>query len=63
MVVPTYAVEFDKILTKSRYANGLTIHDRIRFVDRDDAVSWIESVQKFDRGAVYTGFEIKEIAC
>lgn len=58
-----YAVEFEKILTKSRFTNGLTIHDRICFVDRDDAISWIESVKKFDRGAVYTDFELKEIAC
>ena len=59
----TYAVEFEKILTKSRDYNGLTIHDRIRFVDRDTALAWIEDVKKFDRGAIYTDFELKEIAC
>lgn len=58
-----YAVEFEKILTKSHYLNGLTIHDRICFVDREDALSWIEDVKKFDRGAVYTQLELKEIAC
>jgi hypothetical protein len=58
-----YAVEFEKILAESHSLNGLTIHDRIRFVDRDDALSWIEEVKKFDRGAVYTRFKLKEITC
>jgi hypothetical protein len=56
-----YAVEFEKILTKSY--RGLTIQDRICFVDRNDAISWIKDLQKFDRGNVYTRFELKEIAC
>jgi hypothetical protein len=58
-----YAVEFEKILAVSHGLNGLTIHDRIRFVDREDALSWIQEVKKFDRGAVYTHFELKEITC
>lgn len=59
-----YVVEFEKILTKeSSCLHGLTIRDRIRFVERDSAESWIRDVQRFDRGATYSKFNLREIAC
>ena len=59
-----YVVEFEKVLTKKNSGlRGLTIRDRIRFVEKDSAESWIRDVQRFDRGATYSKFYLKEIAC
>ena len=59
-----YVVEFEKVLTKKNSGlRGLTIRDRIRFVEKDSAESWIRDVQRFDRGATYCKFNLKEVAC
>lgn len=54
-----YVVEFEKILAKG-VLNGLTVHDRLHFVTEKDAYSWVRDVQKFDKGAHYTNFEVKK---
>lgn len=56
-----FVVEFEKILAKG-ILNGLTIKDRLHFVDKKDAESWIKDVQKFDKNARYTDFKIKAVA-
>lgn len=58
-----YVVEFEKVLTKDSGLRGLTIRDRIRFVEKDSAENWIRDVQRFDRGATYCKFNLKEVAC
>lgn len=50
-------VTFDKQL-KSGTLNGLTIQDKVHFVNEKDAVSWIEAVQKFSKD-YYTNFVVE----
>lgn len=54
-----YVVEFEKILAKG-VLNGLTINDRIHFVNKKDALRWVRDVQQFDKNAEYTNFKVKE---
>lgn len=56
-----YVVEFEKILAKG-VLNGLTIRDRVHFASEKDAYSWVRDVQKFDKNAQYTNFEVKKSA-
>lgn len=56
-----FVVEFEKFLTKG-VLNGLTIKDRVHFVDKQEAERWVSDVQKFDKGARYTSFKVKAVA-
>lgn len=56
-----FVVEFEKILAIG-VLNGLTVKDRVHFVDKKDAESWVNDVQKFDKNARYTDFKIKVVA-
>lgn len=56
-----YVVEFEKILNKG-VLNGLTVNDRIHFVNEIDARRWVRDVQAFDRNARYTNFKVKAVA-
>ena len=54
-----YVVEYEKILAKG-VLNGLTIKDRVHFINETDARSWVRDVQRFDKNAQYTNFEVKK---
>lgn len=54
-------VEFEKILAKG-VLNGLTIKDRIHFVDERDARNWVRDVIKFDNNAHYKNFTVRVVA-
>lgn len=56
-----YVVEFEKILVRG-VLNGLTVKDRLHFVDEKDAKRWVRDVQLFDKGARYIDFKVKEVA-
>ena len=56
-----YVVEFEKILVRG-VLNGLTVKDRLHFVDEKDATRWVRDIQLFDKGARYTDFKVKEVA-
>jgi hypothetical protein len=56
-----YVVEFEKVLKKG-VLNGLTVKDRLHFVNEKDARRWVRDVQAFDRNSLYTNFEVKAVA-
>jgi hypothetical protein len=56
-----YVVEFEKVLKKG-VINGLTVRDRLHFVNEKDARRWVRDVQAFDRNASYTNFKVKAVA-
>ena len=51
-------VTFDKKL-KRGVLNGLTVTDKVRFVNMKDAKSWIAAVQKFAKDGTYSNFVIE----
>ena len=54
-----YAVEFEKAFNKGNL-QGLTIKDRLHFVDRDDAEKWINAIANLNKDAVYFNFKVVE---
>ena len=56
-----FVVEFEKIMAKG-VLNGLTIKDRVHFVNEKDARRWIKDIRKFDKDSRYTEFKIKAVA-
>lgn len=56
-----YVVEFEKVLKKG-VLNGLTVKDRLHFVNEKDAKGWVKDVQRFDKNASYLNFEVKAVA-
>jgi len=54
-----YAVEFEKAFNSGNL-NGLTIKDRLHFIDKGDAERWIKAVEGFNKDETYTNFKIVE---
>ena len=52
-----YAVEFEKAFNKGNL-QGLTIKDRLHFVDRDDAEKWIQAVIGLDKDQTFFNFKV-----
>jgi hypothetical protein len=56
-----FVVEFEKTISKGTLS-GLTIKDRLHFVDKRDAEEWINAVSKLNRDGKYFNFKVKEAA-
>lgn len=53
-------VEFEKLISKG-VLNGLTVSDRLHFVDERDARQWIDAVSKLNRDGKYINFKVKKV--
>jgi hypothetical protein len=56
-----YVVEFEKAFQAGNLT-GLTVQDRIHFIEKQDAVEWIQAVAGLNRDAKFTNFKIVEAA-
>ena len=52
-----YAVDFEKAFHKGNL-EGLTIKDRLHFIDKDDAESWIKAVEGLDKDQTFFNFKV-----
>jgi hypothetical protein len=53
-----YVVEFEKLLNKGRL-NGLTVKDRLHFIDERDARDWVDAVAKLNRDGKFFNFKVR----
>lgn len=56
-----YAVEFEKAFNKGNL-QGLTIKDRLHFIDKDDAEKWVTAVAGLNKDEKFFNFKIVEAA-
>ena len=56
-----YVVEFEKAFNKGNL-QGLTIKDRLHFVDKDDAEKWVNAVAGLNKDQKLFNFKIVEAA-
>ena len=54
-----YAVEFEKAIRKGNL-QGLTIKDRVHFLDKDDAENWISAVAGLNKDNTFFNFKVVE---
>jgi len=51
------AVDFEKRFTTGNL-NGLTVKDRLHFVDKQDAQRWIDAVSKLNKDNKFFNFQV-----
>jgi hypothetical protein len=56
-----YVVEFEKAFQVGNL-QGLTVKDRIHFIEKQDAEEWIQAVSGLNRDAKFSNFKIVEAA-
>ena len=54
-----YAVEFEKAFRKGNL-QGLTIKDRVHFVNKEEADKWISAVASLNKDKTFFNFKIVE---
>jgi hypothetical protein len=53
-----YVVELEKLIKKGRL-NGLTVKDRLHFIDERDARDWVDAVSKLNRDGKFFNFKVR----
>jgi hypothetical protein len=56
-----YVVEFEKAFHRGNL-EGLSVKDRLHFIDKEDAEKWIKAVANLDKDETFFNFKIVEAA-